>query len=86
MKKTIVLIITLTIITSLFTILPSFALDETIFNFDDKVSFEKDKDYIIGGAGYTGKIELTSEKDHTTGSGKVLKCQTEVLTHTELKY
>ncbi|MBE7054375.1 MAG: hypothetical protein E7391_08950, partial [Ruminococcaceae bacterium] len=73
MKKTIVLIITLTIITSLFTILPSFALDETIFNFDDKVSFEKDKDYIIGGAGYTGKIGLTSEKDHTTGSGKSVK-------------
>ena len=74
MKRVISLLIVLTMILSMFSTMSVFAASgEVIMNFDDKTSFEQKKDYIIGGAGYKGKIEVTSEKDHTTGTGKSIK-------------
>jgi len=44
-----------------------------IYKFDDLTSFEKNKDFVNGGAYPNANVTLSNEKDHTTGSGKSLK-------------
>ena len=42
-------------------------------NFDSLTTFEKNKDFINGGAYPNAGVTLSSEADHTTGSGKSMK-------------
>ena len=44
-----------------------------IWTFDDLSSFESGKDFDVGGAYSASKVSLSTEQDHTTGSGKSLK-------------
>ena len=51
------------------------SVGETVFelNFDDKTTFEENKDFIIGGLYKGENVSLSSDLDHTTSVGKSLK-------------
>ena len=53
--------------------------------FDDLSSFENNKDFIVGGNYKSENITLSTEQDHTTGSGKTVKLSNRKATSDRLK-
>ena len=73
MKKLICFLLCMVMVMTTFLTVPIIAqADAKTITFDDLTEFKNNTDYLRGGA-YNGAVTISSEQDHTTGTGKSLK-------------